>query len=196
VNPNHASVRDMVMDISGATEATLAELNSQLDQFKADGNLTNYANQTRVIFEEYRNAGDEILKQQNLLKNKLDKLDKLQNRISGILELDINDKYHPLMKSVEEYLKKVYEEYQIETEYKKLVDAYRRFATLREVVTMSRSILLHESEPLCAICLNESIVYAIHPCGHTLCQTCMRRQANQCFFCRGTIRDKIKLFFS
>jgi hypothetical protein len=196
VTPNHVSVRDMVMDLSGAAEATLADLNLHLEQFKADGNLTNYANQTRVIYEDYKEAGDEVLKQQLALKQKLDKLDRIQNRISGLLEVDANDKYQPLMESVEQYLKKVYQDCEIEQEYTKLVTAYRRFATLRDVVTMSRSLLSYESEPLCSICLNEPVTYAITPCGHTLCQTCMRRQSNQCFFCRGPIRDKIKLFFS
>jgi hypothetical protein len=196
VSPNHVSVRDMVMDVSGAGEATLADLNSHLEQFKADGNLTNYANQTRVIYEEYKEAGDEVLKQQLALKQKLDKLDRIQNRIAGLLEVDANDKYQPLMESVEQYLKKVYQDCEIEQEYMKLVTAYRRFATLRDVVTMSRSLLSYESEPLCSICLNEPVTYAITPCGHTLCQTCMRRQSNQCFFCRGPIREKIKLFFS
>ena len=196
MTPNHVSVRDMVMDLSGAAEATLADLNSHLEQFKADGNLTNYANQTRIIYEEYKEAGDEVLKQQLALKQKLDKLDRIQNRISGLLEVDANDKYQPLMESVEQYLKKVYQDCEIEQEYTKLVTAYRRFATLRDVVTMSRSLLSYESEPLCSICLNEPVTYAITPCGHTLCQTCMRRQSNQCFFCRGPIRDKIKLFFS
>jgi hypothetical protein len=196
VSPNHVSVRDMVMDVSGAGEATLADLNSHLEQFKADGNLTNYANQTRIIYEEYKEAGEDVLKQQLALKQKLDKLDRIQNRISGLLEVDANDKYQPLMESVEQYLKKVYQDCEIEEEYTKLVTAYRRFATLRDVVTMSRSLLSYESEPLCSICLNEPVTYAITPCGHTLCQTCMRRQSNQCFFCRGPIRDKIKLFFS
>jgi hypothetical protein len=196
VSPNHASVRDMVMDISGAAEITLGELNSHLDAFKEDGNLTNYANQTRIIFDEYREAGDAVLSAQTALKAKLDKLDRIQNKISGMLEIEPNEKYQPLMESTEQYLRKIYEESQIEDTYKKLVEAYRKFATLRDVVTMSRSILSYESEPLCSICLNEPISFTISPCGHTLCQTCMRRQVNQCFFCRGPIRDKIKLYFT
>jgi hypothetical protein len=196
VAPNHASVRDMVMDVSGGVEATMLELNEQLDQFKADGNLTNYANQTRVIFDNYKEAADNVLKQQNVLKSKLDKLDRVQSRISGLLEIDGNEKYAPLMESVESYLKKVYEDNKIEQEYMNLVTAYRRFAALRDIVTMSRSILSYESEPLCSICLAETVAYVITPCGHTLCQTCMRRQTNQCFFCRGTIRDKIKMYFT
>lgn len=196
VTPSHASVRDIIMDVSGASEAIVAELNGNLDKFKEEGNLTNYANQTRIIFEEYREAGDEVLKQQNLLKCKLDKLDRVQGRISSFLDIEANEKYQPLMESVEAYLKKVYDECNFEHEYKKLIEAYRRFATLRDVVTMSRSILSYESEPLCSICLNEPVTFAISPCGHTLCQTCMRRQVSQCFFCRGPIRDKIKLYFS
>jgi hypothetical protein len=196
VTPNHVSVRDIVMDISGAGEKTLEELNSLLDQFKSDGNLTNYANQTRVIFDEYKAAGEEVLRQQTAVKIKLDKLDRIQSRISGILEIEPNEKYLPLMETVEEYIKKLYTDCNFEDDYKKLMDAYRRFASLRDVVTMARTILSHETEPLCSICLNETIAFAITPCGHTLCQTCIRKQSNQCFFCRGPIRDKIKLYFT
>ncbi|NBV78068.1 RING-HC finger protein [bacterium] len=196
VAPNHASVRDLIMDISGAVETTLQELNEQLDHFKEEGNLTNYANQTRVIFDNYREAGEEILKQQNLLRTKLDKLDRVQARISGLLEIDSNETYGALMESVENYLKKIYEDYKIEEDYMNLIKAYRRFAALRDVVTMSRSIVSYESEPLCSICLAETVSFVITPCGHTICQTCMRRQTNQCFFCRGPIRDKIKMYFT
>jgi hypothetical protein len=196
VTPNHPSVRDMVMDISGASETVIADLNALLKNTGEADTLTNYANQTRIIYEEYRNAGDAVLLQQNLLKAKLDKLDRIQNRVTGLLEIDPTEKYEPLMEASEAYLKKIFEDNKIEEEYTKLLHAYRRFITLRDVVSMSRALIAYESEPLCSICLNETVGYALSPCGHTLCNTCVKRQNGQCFMCRNTIKDRVKIFFS
>jgi len=196
VTPNHPSVREMVMDISGAGESTLVELNALLKSVGDEDTLTNYANQTRLIYEEYRTAGDAVLLQQNLLKAKLDRLDKIQHRVTGLLEIDPSEKYEPLMEAAEAYLKKIFEDNKIEEEYTKLMIAYRRFITLRDVVSMSRALTAYESEPLCSICLNEPVGYAITPCGHTLCNTCVKRQNGQCFMCRNTIKEKVKIFFS
>jgi hypothetical protein len=96
---------------------------------------------------------------------------------------------------MEGYLAKVFHDNVIEENYKKLIGAYRRFAVLRDVVTMSRSLLLQESEPICGICLAESVTFALTPCGHTYCQTCVRRQHAQCFMCRAAFKEKVKLFF-
>lgn len=193
VSPTHPSVRDMVLDVSGADH--VAEMNRVLDTFRGEGALKDYANQTRVIFDEYRMAGDEILSAQAALKAKLDRLDRIQGRITPLLEIEGNEKYGPLMEATEEYLKKVYEECSIETDYKALIQAYRRFAVLRDIVTMSRSLVAQENEPICSICLHEPVQYALSPCGHTFCQSCLRRQAPTCFMCRTTIKDRVKLYF-
>jgi hypothetical protein len=196
VMPNHPSVRDMVMDISGAGETVLADLNALLKRTGDDDTLTTYANQTRIIYEEYRTAGDDVLLQQNLLKAKLDKLDRIQQRVTGLLEIDPSEKYEALMEASEAYLKKIFEDNKIEEEYNKLLAAYRRFITLRDVVSMSRALMAYESEPLCSICLSETVSYALSPCGHTLCNTCVKRQNGQCFMCRNPIKEKVKIFFS
>lgn len=196
VTPNHPSVRDMIFDVSGAAEETLTEMNNLLDKFKDEGNLTNYANQTRVIYDEYRIAGDELLRQQQYLKATLDKFDRIQSRVTGLLEIEPNDKYQPLMEASEAYLKKIFDDNKIEENYNKLIQAYRRFITLRDVVTMSRSMLSYESEPLCSICLNETVSYTLSPCGHTLCNTCVKRQNGHCFMCRNPIKEKVKIYFS
>ena len=196
VSPNHPSVRDMVMDISGGAEEVLTELNKQLDDFKQEGNLTNYAKQTQVIYDEYRSAGEDVLQQQGILRAKLEKLDKIQSRITSVLDIDPTEEYEPLMEATELYLKKIFEKNQIEETYTNLIKAYRKFVTLRDVVSMGRGLLEYESEPLCSICLDETVSYTLSPCGHTFCGTCMRKQNGNCFICRVSIRDKIKIYFS
>lgn len=193
VTPNHPSVKDMVLDISG--EDVVGEINQLLAAAVTDDALKSFEAQTIIIYDEYRKAGDRILDEQNILKQKLDKFDRIQGRLTHLFDIDPNDRYEELMTATEGYLKKMFEENAIDETYKQLIASYRRFVVLRNIVQVSRSLLAQESEPICSICLDESVSYALTPCGHTLCQTCMRRQNGQCFMCRVTIRDKIKLYF-
>jgi hypothetical protein len=190
VGPNHPTVREFVLDVSG--EDVLEDLNRLLG---AENALKKHAGQTAIIYDEYRKAGDQILQEQNILKGKLDKFDKIQSRVVQLFDIESNENYDALMAASEAYLKSIFDENAIEQSYTRLIQAYRRFAYLRDVVSTSRSLLSQESEPICSICLDESVSYALVPCGHTLCQTCMRRQNGLCFMCRVPIRDKMKLFF-
>ena len=45
----------------------------------------------------------------------------------------------------------------------------------------------------CSICLDNIISYCCSPCGHTYCNDCIDK-TNNCYICRGIIRNKIKLF--
>ena len=46
----------------------------------------------------------------------------------------------------------------------------------------------------CTICYNTTISHCCVPCGHTYCSDCINK-TNNCYICRGIIRNKIKLFF-
>jgi hypothetical protein len=195
VTPSHPSVREFLMDVSG--EDVIGEISTVLTKAAAaaGGGLQGYAEQTRCLFEEYRVAGDAVLTQQAALKAKLDALDRVQGKLTGLFEIQPNSKFEPLAEATEAYLKLIFEENQIEKDYKALITAYRRFAAMRDTVTLSRTLLAQESEPICSICLNESVSFALVPCGHTFCATCMRRQNGTCYMCRNAIRDRVKLFF-
>jgi hypothetical protein len=193
VTPTHPSVRDMVLDGSGCP--AVDDINAALVALSGEGPLKDYITQTQAIFEMYREAGEDALKGQANLKAKLDKLDRVQGKISGLFDVEQNEKYEALMQANEAYLKKIYDDTGIEDDYAAVVKAYRRFVTIREVATTARTILSQESEPLCSICLDETVAFALNPCGHTFCQTCIRKQNGTCFMCRTHIKDKLKLFF-
>lgn len=193
VTPNHVSVRDMIFempDLSGEDS-----INASLIATSGETPLKDYVTHTLVIYDMYKEAGDNALKLQQGLKMKLDRLDRIQGKILGLFEIETNEKYEPLMKANEEYLEKIFKDSQIEEDYTALMAAYRRFITLRDVISTSRAVLAQESEPLCSICLEESVAYALNPCGHTFCQTCIRRQNGNCFICRANVRDKLRLYF-
>jgi hypothetical protein len=196
IYPNHPSVRDFVLDNSGV-QVIIEEVSQALEAKRegAEGGIKGYVAQTTHLYEMYQKAGEEVLKIEGQLKRKLQKLDRIQGKLSPLFEIDKNEKFQPLMEATEVYLAKIFNDSQIKDDYEKVIEAYRRFAVLRDIVSMSRAIQIHESHPLCSICLHEQVTYALAPCGHTFCTGCMRQQNSACYMCRGAIKDRVKLYF-
>jgi Zinc finger, C3HC4 type (RING finger) len=193
VHSGHPSVKDFVIDSSGADH--VPAINEAVDKARGqETGLKAHAIATQYIYDQYRQAGEEILVQQSLLKAKLEKLDRIQGRLSILFEIDMNEAHTQLLESVEVYLKKVFEENQISVEYGALITAYKRFITLRDTVQMMRSSAV-ESEPMCSICLADTVSYTMTPCGHTFCQNCVRRQGNSCPMCRTQIKERVRIYF-
>lgn len=190
----HPSVRDMILDISG--ETCLGEINEAMTALSGSGPLKDLAAHITLLYDLYKEAGEAAMVAQNNLKMKMDKLDRIQGKLANLFEIDVNDKYEQLMAANEEYLKKVFEEADIEKDYKDVIESYRRFLTLRDVVLTTNAFSLTESQPLCSICVEEQVSHALTPCGHTFCQNCIRKHtSNACFICRTNVREKIRLFF-
>jgi Zinc finger, C3HC4 type (RING finger) len=195
VNSSHPSVRDFILDDVSGT-AYLDTINTAIDAARGtDTGITAHIASTQYLYEEYRSAGDDIIRNQTALKAKLDKLDRIIGKITNLFEIDPNEAYRPLMEASEEYIKKIFDENQISLEYFELMAAYRRFITIRDAIQMLRAPSVLENEPLCSICLTEAVCYTVTPCGHTFCQSCVRRQGVQCPMCRTTIKDRVKIYF-
>jgi len=191
---NNAVVRDMVMDASGGTY--LEEIDEALKAVSGSGPLKDLGTHVAILYEQYKDAGDAAFTAQASLKVKLDRLDKLQGKLANLFEIDVNDKYEQLMAANEEYMKKIFDDANISAEYLAMIESYRKFITLRETIMMIRAFSAFEKQPVCSICLEDSVSYALNPCGHTFCQTCIRKHtSNACFICRSHVKDKIKLYF-
>jgi hypothetical protein len=194
VNSSHPSVRDMIIDASG--ESPVASIDEALKILTCESPLKNFSAYTQAIFDMYKEAGEAALVAQAALQRKLSKLDKIQGKLTLLFDLDVNEKYDTLMENYEEYLKQIYTDNPIDTEYKDAIECYRRFIVLRDIVGNARLIASHESGSQCIICLEEPVSYALVPCGHTFCGTCMRKHTGPCFLCRTHTKDKLKLYFS
>lgn len=188
----HPSLQTTFLDISGVSYMAKIE-----EELKAIGPSSpkEILDQVRWLYDMYRLAGEECIKHENNLKLRLDILDKTYQKVISFCELPVNEDSEKLAASVETFVKRIMEEHKIEEEYIKAVEAYRRFAALREMILFLRFTELTEKEPLCSICLTESVTFALVPCGHTLCGTCMKRQVHSCYMCRAAIRDRVKLYF-
>lgn len=151
--------------------------------------------QTLALIDFYKETGEKLLDCENHLKQRLDKMDKIQKKVSSMIELQTNEAMPDLVNSLERYLAVSFKDSGIESEYKTLLQLYKKHMILREEIQVFKNSQT-VSEPLCAICITDPVGMTISPCGHTFCQTCSRRMINECGVCRGRIKDRIKLYFS
>ena len=151
--------------------------------------------QVRWAYDMYRQAGEECLKCENNLRLRLDIMDKTYQKIVGFADLPVNDDSDKLAEAIESYVKKLLEDNNIEKYYTETVEAHRKFAAYRELIQLFRFTDLQDKEPLCSICLTESVTFVLTPCGHTFCGTCMKRQSHNCYMCRTTVKDRVKIYF-
>jgi hypothetical protein len=185
--------RDLNLDASMSPVFTY--LDEQLSSVVAGGTFANLTAGLRWAFTHYKQLGEQIIELDARLKQKLEMIDKLHARMPFVTGLASNEAYQQLLDAFEQYIHQTYRDANIESIYKELIDTYKRWTVLREVIT-SQMTISNSTEPLCSICLNDNVSSAVIPCGHTFCTGCTRKMTNLCYICRGTIRDKMKLYFN
>ena len=194
VMPNVGAVKDAVLDLSGGADV-FTEVRTFMTNVKTSDPITDFLTIVQYIYDEYRKAGDAILRAETSMKVRLEVFDKIQKNVVALLELDPTAATEDLMQSSEKYLGDIFEKNKIQPIYVELVEAYRRFVIFREFVQMMRVVQSNENEPLCTICLENMVTHCLNPCGHTYCEQCLRRQVSSCFMCRAPMTSRIKLFF-
>lgn len=187
----HNILRDLNLDAS--IDVIVADFDDNLK--KIGGGLDSFMEQIRWMFNQYKSIGEEILRQETILHQKIDILDKLNNRMPLITSLTNNDVLPELIDTFSRYAESVYKTCKIDSIYIDLVELYKKWNICRQIIS-SVNIKNKNNEPQCSICLTESISYAIVPCGHTFCSNCSKKQNTNCYICRGIIRERIKLFFT
>jgi hypothetical protein len=187
---NHHTLREVALDASGVNLMGMIE--EGLKQFPHT--LKGFQEQTRYLCDMYRESADEILRQDTILQARLAMFDKIQIRLTGFTELQVNEDYEPMALATEAYLKRVFDEHSLEPIYKALIEAYRKFFLLREMVHLRQLADAIDAQPLCNICFEEAIQFTITPCGHTYCGSCIKKQFTACYICRGPIRERVRLF--
>lgn len=196
--------RELNVDVSMATvledvSVRLGAVRGDVEGADASGtshDLSVLSHQLRWIFVQYKTVGEEVQRLETLLQQKTEMLDKLQKRMPLIMNLTSNTAYPPLLEAFQAYLEQAFQGSQIETTYKELVEAYKKWQVLRELVALPAIANQNSAqEPTCTVCLTDAITHAVVPCGHTFCTQCVRRMTNQCYVCRGQAREKLKLFF-
>ena len=197
VNTNTV-LKDLNLDASVST--VVAEFDDELKKLRGVtsslGGLDDFLKQSRWIFNQYKIIGEEVLRLETNLYQKIEILDKINNRIQLITNLTANDALPELIDSFKKYVGTMYASTQIETTYKELIECYKKWNICRQIISQYSNFKSDTCEPQCSICLNEAVSYTIVPCGHTFCNSCIKKQNTTCYMCRGTIRERVKLFFT
>jgi len=186
-------LKDLHLDMS--LEQMVAYFDDGLKQLQGEGALQDFMKQLRWIFSQYRIIGEEVLRLETVLFQKMEVLDKLQNRIPMVTGLAENEALPELIGAFSKYATHVYASSHFEETYRQLVEEYKKWSMCRQLVCMPHT-MAQAKEPQCSICLMEPISNAIVPCGHTFCGNCSKKQNTTCFMCRGQIRERIKLYFT
>jgi len=189
---SHATLQSIAMDLSGQNLIPIFE-----EEMKRCGpaSIQELHEQIKWIYETYRQAGEDCMRNENLLRTRLDNFDKIHQKLVLLLDMPSNEFSSEMATGIEKYLEKNFHDNGIKEYYTDYIIAYRRFLTLRDIVLFLRTTESVDKEPLCSICLNEPVGFALVPCGHTFCSTCSKRQMTQCYMCRAQIRERVRLFF-
>ena len=195
VDKNAVKTFKELIDLSGIPFTQIhAEIEACLSA-KGPSKSSDIHKQFNALIELYKETGEKLMDAENQLTMRIEKMDKIQKRVSTIMELQTNDATIDLTNALENYLKVSFRDMSIEAEYKSLLSLYQKHIVLREAISVFKVGNI-TSEPTCPICLSDSVNTAISPCGHTFCGTCAKRMVSECGICRGKIRDRLKLFFA
>lgn len=188
--------KNLLEDCSGTSLGIIASEIETCISAKGTSSLPQLRSQVNSLLELYKETGEKLLDCENQLKLRLEKMDKIQRRVSIMMELQTNEGTQDLVQAMETYLSFAFKDMAIESQYKQLLFLYQKHMALREAIQIFKTGSQLASEPLCPICITEPVGMAIVPCGHTFCQTCAKRMMTECGVCRGRVRDRLKLYFS
>ena len=160
--------------------------------------LSDLQDKLNIILSKYKTAVENLFRSNESLHKKLTSLDQIQTQLEGLIhseegsvELSLG-----LQTSILEYMESRYKSLDIQEEYETLCREYTKFSAYRPILQSLQSFRsqMDTTGSLCSICTAERIHTALIPCGHTFCSTCSAKQRSQCFICRSSIREKLKIY--
>ena len=184
------------LNLDASLDTALIEIHEGLLKLQGEGGLEDFMAQMRWITSQYKTIGEEVLRLETTLFQKIELLDKLNNRIPLITSLQHNDQLPTLIDAFSEYAKVTFHNSKFEENYKEVVEMYKKWNVCRQVLSFPNMLRSDGSEPQCSICLMDHASYAIVPCCHTFCSNCTKKQNTTCYICRGPIRERVKLYFA
>ena len=144
----------------------------------------------------YVNSASALSSAEGRLEEKLKRLEAVSQRINDLMFMEPTSELEQLGNSTRVYLDSVLEKIDLENDFKELTTQFKKFTTLRPLLSLGTFQRAATTAPICSICMTREISQAVTPCGHTFCEDCCRNQMTACYICRVQIRDKIKLYFA
>jgi hypothetical protein len=180
-------VRDLALDndCGDTAKALDAELGFSVTRFADMQKQVNYA---------YTKAAVAVCDADERLEAKLRRIDAADSCVKDLLELEHTPELDAMKAPTQAYLESVYAAADIKTEYANMIAQYKRFATLKSLVSLGS--IQQTPAPTCTICMTKEVTHVTLPCGHTYCDDCSRTQVTSCYICRVQVRDRVRLYFA
>lgn len=183
-----SSVRDLALP-SGADASGGTDLDHELGVA-----VETLREAQRRAIRLYVASAQRVCAAEGRLEEKLRRLETVAGRVNDLLFLEPTPELEAMAAPTRAYLDSVLDKVALEEDYRALMEAYRRFATLKGIVSLSQ--FHRPAAPTCTICMTKEVAQVVIPCGHTFCEDCCRSQMTGCYICRVQIRDKVRLYFS
>jgi hypothetical protein len=175
----------------------VAELNAGYSSAVGAGaSLDSFVSGFNWILEQYRTAGEAVFRAEGELNEKLGKLNATIRKAETLSKLPDNAALQGVYDAFVTYINTTFAEVRLEDTYKDLIENYKKWSYLYNIVSAQRLFSSVDSDDhLCSICVAHSVTHTVSPCGHTFCSMCIMKMNTACYICRGSIRDRIRLFF-
>lgn len=183
------------INLSNDSDKAFEQINNIILR-EGKSNIREIVSQLRCILNEYKKTGEEIILQEAKLSRKLEVMTKLNERVASFASLPSNENLKTVMDSFSVYMKTEFDKLDIETGYNDLVEEYKKWNLLRQIISLQSMFSFESCVPECAICMTEKVTHVLVPCGHTICSGCMKNVTTSCYICRGSIRERVKLYYT
>ena len=176
-----------VVEEHTVVEAVELELGCSISQLRS-------SNHTALNL--YLETVKSLFAQDEKIASVLNELENAKSRVEHVIELeDSGPAADTLQTAMLTYLESKYKSCSLEADYKKFCETYTRFQVLRNIVLGLKQCEEVQGAPMCGICTTEKVVSALVPCGHVFCDNCCQKQRSQCYVCRSSIKDRLRLYF-
>ncbi len=188
-------VRDLVLDVSCNT--VLPELQETFPVY-AQQDIHTWVAQTRWVMDQWRQAATDFSSAEKQLSTAITVFQELDKKCRTIISFPDtqSEEYSFLVEAAERYIKRVFQENQIESSFKEWLITLKKLTVLSDSLTAIRAIVNLPTEPMCGVCFNEPVANACVPCGHTFCGTCAMKQHITCYICRAPIKEKLRIYLA
>jgi len=128
------------------------------------------------------------------LQRKLTQIETITRQVNALRlpAVDTTPELEAFQTTLLRYIESLYVTLHIEADYKEVCGQYDRFQIYRSILSLAGP---RAQQPMCAICMTETVSAAVVPCGHTFCARCCGTQRNVCYICRTPVRDRQRLYF-
>ena len=186
-----SSMRDHVSSITH-NATILSDIESELSM-----PLLSLSTNIHIIMEKYQSTIRKLFEYNDRLDSNIAKIEELQKRLVALPDLDNTTTEAALLQeSIVDYVEKCYETFNIKRDYELFCKTYAEFTAYRSILLPLQAATDTQGNPVCSICTTERVTIALNPCGHVFCNNCGQKQRSQCYICRCSVSNRLRLYFS